>query len=341
MGPVGLPPGSGLGAFSVMLKHDAAAVVITSADVNQMLAANPGSDVLDVVDPVPGTTGSFGVDALDIGTAAPETGDGVLARLTVEAVNSFPAYSLLRLSDPSVLDMPVGGYPEIAAAGSSVLALGLGCAAPDSDGDGVIDPADNCPDWPNPDQRDNELDGVGDGCDTDDDNAGVSDTDEIGCGGNPAVAALRPERTDGIFAGLDDNGNGLKDEALGPTSGSYDCDGDGYSGVVEDHVFGAAARANQDPCGTDAWPADFVSGGIPDSTNKVTVTDVTSFLAPERRFNTSPGDPAYNVRWDLVPGAGLFSKVINVADLTSVITVSPPMTYGARAFSGPACPWPP
>lgn len=35
----------------------------------------------------------------------------------------------------------------------------------DSDGDGIEDGADNCPRSYNPDQKDTDLDGVGDACD--------------------------------------------------------------------------------------------------------------------------------------------------------------------------------
>lgn len=46
---------------------------------------------------------------------------------------------------------------------------------PDVDGDGIIDGLDNCPNDPNPEQQDNDLDRAGDVCDVDDDNDGVID----------------------------------------------------------------------------------------------------------------------------------------------------------------------
>jgi Thrombospondin type 3 repeat len=52
--------------------------------------------------------------------------------------------------------------------------LGDACTF-DADGDGRIDGEDNCPE-PNPDQRDNDIDGEGDVCDPDDDNDGEFDS---------------------------------------------------------------------------------------------------------------------------------------------------------------------
>ncbi len=49
----------------------------------------------------------------------------------------------------------------------------------DTDGDGIPDTSDNCPDDPNASQLDNESDGQGDVCDLDDDNDLMPDTYEI------------------------------------------------------------------------------------------------------------------------------------------------------------------
>ena len=48
----------------------------------------------------------------------------------------------------------------------------------DSDDDGILDDADNCPAVANEDQTDTDSDGEGDACDGDDDNDGVADADD-------------------------------------------------------------------------------------------------------------------------------------------------------------------
>jgi hypothetical protein len=71
---------------------------------------------------------------------------------------------------------------------------------------------------------------------------------------------------------------------------------------------------------------------------------VTSFVAPVRHFEKSPGDFGFDARWDIKPGdGGLPPKYINILDVTTLVagpTGNPPMLNGARAF-GRDCPLPP
>jgi hypothetical protein len=87
----------------------------------------------------------------------------------------------------------------------AVLALSLApvmsahAAANDKDGDGFANNVDNCPNDANADQLDTEADGKGDVCDTDDDNDGVLDADELLNGSDPLL--------------VDTDGDGLSDLA--------------------------------------------------------------------------------------------------------------------------------
>jgi hypothetical protein len=94
-----------------------------------------------------------------------------------------------------------------------------------------------------------------------------------------------------------------------------DDDSDGYSDWAEGNIGTERLGA----CGLGRWPSDFVAGGVPNSTNKVTLGDMTSFLSPIRRLDTSPGNPDFDARWDLVPGPGSLSSWINLQDLTALL----------------------
>jgi hypothetical protein len=91
-----------------------------------------------------------------------------------------------------------GSVAYLAAEGTNLLDawLNTGMAAPhtmamttwtlpDSDGDGVTDSVDNCPNDANPEQENNDGDAQGDVCDDDDDNDGLTDTEEAAIGTNP------------------------------------------------------------------------------------------------------------------------------------------------------------
>lgn len=88
------------------------------------------------------------------------------------------------------------------------------------------------------------------------------------------------------------------------------------------------------------WPSDFVSGSTPDSTDRITIVDMGSFVAPVRRLNTDPGAAEFDKRWDLVPGPGALGSWINIQDLGALVageTGFPPMFEGDRAINGPYC----
>jgi hypothetical protein len=232
----------------------------------------------------------------------------------------------------------------------------------DNDGNGFVN--DGCPqvggtaesgaDCTN--SVDDDGDGwVNDGCPS-------MGTESAACGSQAVDETSIPERVAGTFLGQDDDGDTLVDEALPSGAELFDCDGDGYTGDAEDHVFSYVAQTdgdqkvcgeydtgfvNLDPNQTSAtpslrWPSDLVTGSIPDSTLKVNIADLASFVAPVRYLGNNVGTNPGDVRWDISPGPGLLPVDINVLDLSLLVagpTGNPPMFGGARAFAGPTCPW--
>jgi hypothetical protein len=135
---------------------------------------------------------------------------------------------------------------------------------------------------------------------------------------------------------VDDNGDSLTNEALPPGADAFDCDGDGYIGTTETYV----TTSDQDPCGSNGWPSDLVAGGF--QSNSLNIEDLGSFLMPVRRLGTSPGDPAFDVRWDLAPGSA-GGPTLDIEDLAALVSGAsgyPPMFGGLRAY-GKTCPYAP
>ena len=98
----------------------------------------------------------------------------------------------------------IGSAPDIGADEATVR---------DRDGDGVLEPSDNCALAANPDQVDSDGDGQGDACDPDDDNDGVVDEFDR-C---PLVSSPDRRDTDGDGSDNpcdpDDDNDGVPDEA--------------------------------------------------------------------------------------------------------------------------------
>lgn len=192
---------------------------------------------------------------------------------------------------------------------------------------------------------DSDADGVGDEADADDDDDGWTDVDEAG-----ARLCIGTKNDDAGFDANDDRANdGCPAFGLGESdcSGSMDDDNDGYANDGCPR-YGAYSEAQfnigTNPLGTcrsggtspnPNWPTDLWAVGA--SADRVDISDLTSFLAPVRRVNSSPGSPSFDMRWDLVPGSGSFGDFISIVDLQELVVVSPPMFGGRRAYYGPPC----
>ena len=125
----------------------------------------------------------------------------------------------------------------------------------DRDRDGVPDLGDSCPDLPNPDQEDLDLDLRGDPCDPDDDGDGIADDDD-NC---PRVVNAEQ---------LDRDLNGVGDA----------CEGDADADSVGDDLDNCPLLANPDQIDTDgdtvgdACDEDDDNDGVPDPLDNCPLT---------------------------------------------------------------------
>ncbi len=244
---------------------------------------------------------------------------------------------------------------------------------PDCDGDLVSDGSldsdslgpivagpDNCILVPNPTQVNTDGDAFGDACDVDADNDGVPDaTDNCPVNFNPSQSnfdlvygdtqggdACDPEDDGDGYNDLDEAGtplcNGINNDTFDDAVIDDGCPGGpGQSGSFSEAQFKIGTNP-LDNCGephasgySQSWPADVVAtGGF--SANKVNISDIASYIAPIRRFNTSPNSANFSARWDVVPGSS-FSSWINIVDLSNFVITYPLMFGGVREFGGPTC----
>ncbi|HSP54113.1 MAG TPA: cohesin domain-containing protein [Dehalococcoidia bacterium] len=314
-----VPSSNGMIGYAFYVAYDEASLTVIGHQTGFLLGQNTGSSTLDASQGTPDATvdGFWSGAEIDtsVGASTPESGSGVLQRLTIgtEPTAATGVYDLTLLGSAHIDEQNNDLVAD--SLESARLAVNIACPPTDTDGDRVYD------------------------------------ADEVQCGSDPYSAASRPERIDGVFAGVSDDGDGQIDEALPTNIPMADCDGDGFTGTAESFVYSPSTQGDQDPCGTApstapfnvpiGWPADLKGGGIPNSTNKINVLDLTSFTAPVRHLDTSPGDPGYDPRWDVVPGSSGQAKDINSADYNYVLYFTPAMLNSVRAYSGPPCPWAP
>ena len=134
---------------------------------------------------------------------------------------------------------------------------GNGRISLDADGDGYNHDTDNCPLTSNTSQLNTDGDSLGNACDTDDDNDGLSDTQESTRGTNPLLP--------------DTDGDGLTDGAEVNTYGTnpllVDTDGDGLSDGVEISYGTNPTASNK---------GDLAPSGSPD--NQIKISDLMMLM---------------------------------------------------------------
>jgi hypothetical protein len=168
-------------------------------------------------------------------------------------------------------------------------------------------------------------------------------------------AGITDADSDGVLDDVDpeDDGDGYTDVAESGASLCLNATNEDTfdDAVVNDGCPGGPAQAgtyseaqfkigtgSHDPCGGNGWPSDVDSTGS--SINELDIFDITAYLGPTRRLDTSPPNPSYNTRLDLLPGRGALAQWINIQDVTTLLsgtTGNPPMFNNQRAF-GKVCP---
>jgi len=118
-------------AWETYFVYDMSVISIVSRDVMMFQAANPGSNVFDVSEGLPDIDGYYRIAAVDLAEPpAPDSGSGVLARLTLKAIG--PGVSPLSLSP---LDINGDGTMDL----GPWLKDSEGESISDLDGDGFFD----------------------------------------------------------------------------------------------------------------------------------------------------------------------------------------------------------
>ena len=243
------------------------------------------------------------------------------------------------------LGLQVGGAPSGAVSGHASVSV------VDSDGDGVVDPIDNCPQTPNADQLDTDGDNRGDACDncpfvsndgqddTDGDDAGdacdncpeVSNSDQANADGDSRGDACDscPLISDsGVDSDLDGFGDACDNCAAISNSDQADADSDGVGNVC-DNCEGAA-NSNQadtdgdsigdacdncaDEANTDQSDAD--GDGVGDVCD-----NCPTIPNPDQGQACELADEVINPALDIHAGAGKGSGLITWQTTSEVSTV--------------------
>jgi len=316
-------------------------------DNNSLLLQQAHSNNLsDTSDGTPDADGLYRVGGIDMNASTAGSGangDGVLARITLFAIQpGFSGLSIepIDLNSDGSLNSSTDIGPWLKNASGNLIndadangffdgpigSAGVTIGVTDTDGDTLPPICDNCPSIANLDQSDIDLDGIGDLCDGDADGDGYWNDQEIERGSDTTDAASTPEVCDGT----DNDKDGATDEGYdrAPVNGVPDCvdpaadtdgdgfanpsddddDGDGFTDAAENVIATDSLNACSATPADDAWPVDINRDRL------VSIHDVIRFIPA---FNTVFGiDSAYVRRYDINADV-----VISLADVLMFIPV--------------------
>ncbi len=118
-------------AWEAYFSFDGSIVNVTDRDVELFQAANANSDIFDASESLPSSGGLYRLSAIDFGQPpSPDSGSGVLARLTLKAVGAGISPAIL-----ITLDANNDGRPDLGARLKDPQETPLG----DSNGDEIFD----------------------------------------------------------------------------------------------------------------------------------------------------------------------------------------------------------
>src|SRR3990172_6234536 len=270
-----IPLGQNLGGFNYEISPGLASslpaeLVVTARDsftngVN--ILTNQGKGVtLDLGTAPPAALNGFQLATTDLGTAEsqPTTTRGVMTRFAVSTTGfSMGAYTISLAGGSVTLELFTGAGSSYAPdnvidadEGFGVISVDQLCPV-DTDGDGIFDASDNCPNDPNPGQENvvHPLTPAGDACEDPDTDGVVDATDNSPDTANPGQADQDGDNIgDACDPDIDGDGvlNGVDNCPTVANPGQADQDGDNIRDARDPHIDGDGVLNGADNCPTDA-----------------------------------------------------------------------------------------